>query len=152
MTPENPTEAVRESTTVPAGSTGGWIGQSQFGNLARGFSKVRASTVSNLPHVSEGEPRNSDVLPVVWNLRKILTQKIPVIFITVKDEEIDEITGFAVGAEDYITKPITPLIAKARIRTHIALGNQEREKSEKKQKKLQKLKWKLLKNLYGCWV
>ncbi len=56
-----------------------------------------------------------------------LTQKIPVIFITVKDEEIDEITGFAVGAEDYITKPITPLIAKARIRTHIALGNQKKE-------------------------
>lgn len=55
-----------------------------------------------------------------------LTKKIPVIFVTAKDQDIDEITGFAVGAVDYITKPISPLVAKARIQTHLALADQKK--------------------------
>ncbi len=55
-----------------------------------------------------------------------ITKKIPVIFVTAKDQEGDEVMGFSVGAVDYITKPISPSIVKARIKTHIALADQKR--------------------------
>ena len=57
----------------------------------------------------------------------IETQNIPVIFITAKDEPMDEIHGFEVGAVDYITKPISPPVVLARVRTHLALHNQKWE-------------------------
>ena len=58
------------------------------------------------------------------------TQKIPVIFVTAKDESTDEARGFEVGAVDYITKPISPPIVRARVRTHLALYDQNRALEE----------------------
>lgn len=52
------------------------------------------------------------------------SQGIPVIFVTARGEENDEMIGFEVGAADYITKPILPAIVKARIKTHLSLYNQ----------------------------
>ncbi len=49
------------------------------------------------------------------------TQGIPVIFVTAKDEEHDEERGFAVGGVDYITKPFSVPLVRARARTHIVL-------------------------------
>jgi len=49
------------------------------------------------------------------------TRDIPVIFVTAKTETEDENRGFEVGAVDYIIKPISPPIVKARVRTHLAL-------------------------------
>ena len=59
------------------------------------------------------------------------TRHIPVIFITAKIEIQDEILGFEVGAVDYITKPISPPIVKARVKTHLALYDQNRELDRK---------------------
>lgn len=56
-----------------------------------------------------------------------LAKDIPVIFVTAKDQIIDIARGFDLGAVDYITKPIYPLLVKARIKTHLALYNQKRE-------------------------
>jgi putative two-component system response regulator len=50
-----------------------------------------------------------------------VTAGIPVIFVTGMDSEEDEERGFALGAVDYITKPIRPAIVDARVRAHIAL-------------------------------
>jgi diguanylate cyclase (GGDEF)-like protein len=50
-----------------------------------------------------------------------LTRDIPVIFITGKNDVQDEAKGFQSGAVDYITKPFSPLIALARVKTHIEL-------------------------------
>ena len=36
------------------------------------------------------------------------TQNIPIIMVTAKGEEIDKITGFELGADDYIVKPFSP--------------------------------------------
>lgn len=47
--------------------------------------------------------------------------KIPVIFVTALNDETDEAHGFSVGAVDYITKPVSPAIVKARVRTHLSL-------------------------------
>jgi len=50
-----------------------------------------------------------------------MTPDIPVIFITGKTDEQDEAKGFQAGAVDYIIKPFRPLIALARVKTHIEL-------------------------------
>ena len=42
---------------------------------------------------------------------------VPVIFLTSKDEEIDEALGLAMGADDYIAKPFSQRLLLARIRT-----------------------------------
>ncbi|WP_447591445.1 response regulator [Aquipseudomonas campi] len=49
------------------------------------------------------------------------TQAIPVIFVTALSDIDDEARGFDVGAVDYITKPVSPSIVKARVRTHLSL-------------------------------
>lgn len=49
------------------------------------------------------------------------TSKIPVLFVTARDERDDEAHGFALGAVDYITKPISPLVLCARVKTHLEL-------------------------------
>lgn len=46
---------------------------------------------------------------------------IPVVFLTAHDEEIEVERGFALGAVDYIHKPFSLPILKARVRSHLAL-------------------------------
>ena len=55
------------------------------------------------------------------------TVDIPVIFITSKSRDEDETKGFELGAIDYITKPFSFPIVKARVRTHLALKNALRD-------------------------
>jgi putative two-component system response regulator len=55
------------------------------------------------------------------------TSDIPIIFVTAKITTEDEIRGFSLGAVDYITKPISPPVVLARVKTHIALHDQNRE-------------------------
>ncbi len=49
------------------------------------------------------------------------TSRIPVIFVTAREETHDETRGFDAGAVDYIIKPIVPPIVRARVRTHLEL-------------------------------
>ncbi len=49
------------------------------------------------------------------------TADIPVVFLTAKTEVEDEQRGFDAGAVDYITKPISPPIVLARVKTQLAL-------------------------------
>jgi len=49
------------------------------------------------------------------------TRDIPVIFLTGQTEIEDETKGFEVGAVDYIHKPLSPAIVKARVQTHLVL-------------------------------
>lgn len=49
------------------------------------------------------------------------TMNIPVIFLTAKNEMVDEQKGLELGAVDYITKPVSPPIVLARVKTHLAL-------------------------------
>ena len=54
------------------------------------------------------------------------TNQIPIIFLTAKAETQDEALGLSLGAVDYITKPVSPPIAMARIKTHIELYRQKK--------------------------
>ncbi|MBK4719356.1 diguanylate cyclase [Azospirillum sp. YIM DDC1] len=53
-----------------------------------------------------------------------ITRDIPVIFISAKSEVEDETYGLEVGAIDFISKPISPPIVKARVRNHLLLKRQ----------------------------
>ena len=55
------------------------------------------------------------------------TRNIPVIFVTAMSEVEDETRGLELGAVDYVTKPISAPIVKARVKTHLALYDQARE-------------------------
>jgi len=52
------------------------------------------------------------------------TQDIPVIFITAMNDTGDEELGLRLGAVDYITKPFSPALVKARVNNHIKLKQQ----------------------------
>ena len=43
----------------------------------------------------------------------------PVIFLSAKSEEVDKILGLNMGADDYITKPFTPMELLARVNSHL---------------------------------
>jgi len=49
------------------------------------------------------------------------TRDIPVIFLTGQTGAEDETRGFEVGAVDYVHKPFSPAVVKARVRSHIQL-------------------------------
>nr|WP_295783866.1 hybrid sensor histidine kinase/response regulator [Rhodoferax sp.] len=60
-----------------------------------------------------------------------VTADIPVIFFTAKTETQDEQMGFALGAVDYIAKPISPPIVLARVKAHL-LFKQARDALERR--------------------
>lgn len=49
------------------------------------------------------------------------TSSIPIIFITALSDESNEQLGFDMGAVDYITKPFSPAIVRARVKSHLSL-------------------------------
>ncbi len=66
------------------------------------------------------------------------TADIPVIFITVMDDELDETRGLDMGAVDYITKPVSLPIVAARVRTHLHL-KAAREQIQEQYRQLQQI-------------
>ncbi len=70
-----------------------------------------------------------DGLEVLGKLRE--KSSVPVIFLTSKDDEIDEVVGLRMGADDYITKPFSQRLLIERIKTLLRRGNlQAPEKSQ----------------------
>lgn len=77
----------------------------------------------------------------------ILTQHIPIIFITAKSSISDEKQGLSLGAVDYIGKPIQPDIVKARVKTQMLLLNQQKHLEhlvEERTRKLQETQLEIL--------
>lgn len=56
-----------------------------------------------------------------------VTQDIPVIFLTARVDTCDVVRGFAIGAADYVTKPVEASILLARVRTHLSLYHKTQE-------------------------
>jgi len=61
---------------------------------------------------------------------------IPIIFLTAKSGESDEIKGLEIGAIDYIQKPISPQKLLARVELNLRKGNQKNSKSSSSQTKV----------------
>lgn len=51
-----------------------------------------------------------------WDVCRSLGRQVPVIFLTAKSTEYDKITGFSLGADDYVTKPFSPKELVARVK------------------------------------
>ena len=63
----------------------------------------------------------------------------PVIFLSAKSEEVDKILGLDMGADDYVTKPFTPMELLARVNSQLRRYRKFMEKLEKKE---------IMKNIY----
>lgn len=66
------------------------------------------------------------------------TRDIPIIFITAMGDEIDEAKGLEMGAVDYIIKPISRHIVRARVKNHLEL-KQARKDLEKQNRFIKKI-------------
>lgn len=58
---------------------------------------------------------NRDGLAVCQAIRK--KSKVPIIMVTARTEEIDELKGLSLGADDYIKKPFSPKVLVARVQS-----------------------------------
>ncbi len=58
-----------------------------------------------------------DGIQMVMEMRKEFD--FPVIMLSAKSEEVDKILGLNMGADDYVTKPFTPLELLARVNSHL---------------------------------
>ena len=59
---------------------------------------------------------------VVREIRKV--SEVPIIMLTAKDQEQDELQGFELGVDEYISKPFSPKILVARIGAILRRTNQ----------------------------
>ncbi len=57
-----------------------------------------------------------DGMTICREIRKVDLQ-VPIIMLTAKDTESDEVIGLEIGADDYVTKPFSPLTLVARIKS-----------------------------------
>lgn len=76
--------------------------------------------------VSMGQP---DGLEVCREIRK--TSNVPIIMLTNRGEESDEAMCLAVGADDFIAKPVTARILKLRVATQIRHAGRSRDQAPK---------------------
>ena len=56
-----------------------------------------------------------------------MTANVPIIFLTARDTENDTVTGFNLGADDYIPKPFNPLELVARVKAQLRRCTQYNE-------------------------
>jgi two-component system phosphate regulon response regulator PhoB len=84
-----------------------------------GVTGVREAVIENHPSliVLEVDFPDGDGFLLARELR--IHTKAPVIFLTSRDSESDRITGFEIGADDYVVKPFSPKEMVLRIRAHL---------------------------------
>ena len=70
-------------------------------------------------------------LKLADNIKNQKKLKTPVIFLTAKDTENDTLTGFTVGADDYITKPFSIREVIARAKAILRRSTASEEKSQR---------------------
>ena len=93
------------------------------------------SIAENPPHLAVLDIKmpQMDGMELLRRIRE--TSALPVIFLTSKDDELDEALGLAMGADDYIAKPFSQRLLIARIRAilrrqELAKGEAESSQSE----------------------
>lgn len=68
------------------------------------------------------------------------SRNIPVLFVTAMGEEDNEAKGLNLGAVDYITKPVSPPIVKARVKNHMRLHLYQEKLEDLVQQRTQQIK------------
>ena len=66
-----------------------------------------------------------------WEVLKTIREysKVPVIMLTARGEERDELKGFDIGADEYISKPFSPKILVARVDALLRRSNQAKDEA-----------------------
>ncbi|MGE5396783.1 MAG: response regulator transcription factor [Chitinophagales bacterium] len=59
-----------------------------------------------------------DGFEICRRIRKVST--VPIIMVSAKSEDMDKIRGLGLGADDYMTKPFSPVELVARVKAHIS--------------------------------
>lgn len=59
---------------------------------------------------------------------------VPILFLSAKTEEIDKLLGFAIGGDDYITKPFSPKEVAYRVKAHLRRAEYSQSESLKETK------------------
>jgi putative two-component system response regulator len=99
---------------------------------------VTAANAGDAISAASAEPRPDLILldvemPVVSGFEvcqalkgDVQTSAIPVIFLTGRADVQDQVDGLALGAVDYVAKPINVFVLRTRVAIHVALNNQRR--------------------------
>lgn len=61
---------------------------------------------------------------------------IPIIMLSAKSQDMDKISGLSIGADDYVTKPFSPLELIARVKSHLRRANQFKASSQKRENEI----------------
>ena len=78
----------------------------------------------------------NELLNKLRSSKKIDLRELPIIFLTSKDQEQDEIIGLRMGAADYIKKPFSQKLLNERIRTVLRIHtNRKKNDSQNHEKK-----------------
>ncbi|KZN45094.1 response regulator transcription factor [Pseudoalteromonas luteoviolacea] len=80
--------------------------------------------------ILDGMLPSMDGLDVCKALRQLM--QTPILMLTARDEEIDEILGLEMGADDYLTKPVRGRLLEARIRTLLRRATVTKEVNDEK--------------------
>lgn len=75
-----------------------------------------------------------DGMELLRRLRQ--TSDLPTIFLTSKDEEIDEVIGFNIGADDFVRKPCSNRLLAERVKAVLRRAGRSSDTTEKDDKKI----------------
>ena len=108
-------------------------------NIAReGFNVLTASSISEAEEAIKSHPINLVLLDLMLPdgsglelCKKIKsnpkTEYVPVLILTAKDDEVDKVVGFELGADDYVTKPFSVRELILRIKAVLKRGQVKKE-------------------------
>lgn len=71
---------------------------------------------------------NMDCFEVCRRIREHLS--CPIIFLTARVEDVDQIDGFAAGADDYVLKPFSLEVLGRRVAAHMAREGRARRQEQ----------------------
>ena len=108
-------------------------------NLAReGFSVIGAASISEAESNLSAQTFNLILLDLMLPdgsgldlCKKIKadskTESIPIIILTAKDDEVDKVVGFEIGADDYVTKPFSVRELILRVKAVLKRGTEKKD-------------------------
>lgn len=93
----------------------------------QGYQVFQASNGYEGLEVIQREPIHLAIVDIMMPMMDGITMTLqlrqdfdfPVIFLSAKSEEIDKVTGLNIGADDYVTKPFTPMELLARVNSQL---------------------------------
>ena len=95
--------------------------------LTTGYQVVSVNTVAEAYHCIQNDRYDLAILDIMLpemdglemckEIRK--TKNIPIIFLSARSTDLDKIMGLGMGADDYVTKPFSPLELGARVKSQL---------------------------------